>query len=73
MTEIPTPPSKYFLTLKEAAAIIGKGRTFMYELLHGQQDVEPPRFVRIGRDYRIPTAEFMDWVNRQTQTPKGKS
>lgn len=76
MSELPTPsPEKYFLTLKEAARIIGVGKTFMYELMQGKRGVDPPRVVRMGSNYRIPTDEFREWVKRQTNRwpAKGKS
>ena len=68
MSEIPTPPTnKYFLRLKEAAAILGVGETFMRSIVSGKRGPNRPRVVRMGHVYCLPTQEFFEWVNRQTE------
>lgn len=75
MTDLPTPsPGKYFLGVKEAAALVGVHPCFIYEVLRGQHGDDKPRVVRMGSRYRIPREEFIAWVNRHTErwAPKGK-
>lgn len=76
MSEASTPlPAKYFLSLKEAANIIRVSESFMRGVLTGRRGPNKPRFVRMGRIYRIPATEFMQWVNQQNECwspPKGK-
>jgi excisionase family DNA binding protein len=74
MTELPTPsPGKYFLGVKEAAALVGVHPCFLYEVLRSKSD-DKPRVVRMGSRYRIPRDEFIAWVNRHTDrwAPKGQ-
>ncbi len=75
MTELPTPSAgKYFLGVKEAAALVGVTPEFIYQVLRGERGVDKPRVVRMGSRYRIPREEFIVWVNSHTErwAPKGK-
>jgi excisionase family DNA binding protein len=71
MTQIGTPPGgKYFLKVKEAAQIIGVSVDWMQKLLAGKHGDDRPPFVRIGGNghYRIRAQEFMDWIERQSES-----
>ena len=48
------------VSVEEAAALLGIGRTTLYELIR-QGDVRP---IRIGRCVRIPQRELEAYVNR---------
>jgi excisionase family DNA binding protein len=73
MTEQPVQ-GKYFLGVKEAAALVGVHPCFLYEVLRGARGNDKPRVVRMGSRYRIPRDEFLKWVNSHTErwAPKGK-
>ena len=51
---------------KEAAALLGIGRSTLYALLAA--GVIPS--IRIGRAVRVPVDQFRDWLRRQSETPK---
>ncbi len=68
MSEISVPASsKYFLRLKEAAAILGVSERWLRSVVNGERGSNKPHVVRMGDGYRLPTREFMDWVNAQTE------
>ena len=52
--------AKQLLTIREAGAILGLGRTTVYELI-ANDELE---VVHIGRSARIPTAAVDDFVDR---------
>lgn len=52
--------SKRLLTIREAAQVLGVGRTTVYELV-ANDELE---VVHIGRSARIPTAAVDDFVDR---------
>ena len=52
--------SKRLLTIREAAQVLGVGRTTVYELI-ANDELE---VVHIGRSARIPTAAVDDFVDR---------
>ena len=52
--------SKRLLTIREAAQVLGVGRTTVYELI-ANAELE---VVHIGRSARIPTAAVDDFIDR---------
>jgi excisionase family DNA binding protein len=52
--------AKRLLTIREAAQVLGVGRTTVYELI-ANDELE---VVHIGRSARIPTAAVDDFVDR---------
>ena len=61
-TDPPDSPeiSRRLLTIREAAQVLGVGRTTVYELI-ANDELE---VVHIGRSARIPTAAVDDFVDR---------
>ena len=74
MTDFPPVAGKYFLGVKEAAALVGVTPEFIYQVLRGERGDSKPRVVRMGSRYRIPRDDFIKWVNSHTErwSPKGK-
>lgn len=61
-TDPPDSPeiSRRLLTVREAAQVLGVGRTTVYELI-ASDELE---VVHIGRSARIPTAAIDDFIDR---------
>ena len=57
---VPQEQSRLLLTIPEAAALLGIGRTLAYDLV-GRGDLE---VVHIGRCARVPYAAAVDFVDR---------
>jgi excisionase family DNA binding protein len=63
--QVPEPPRPLLLTVKEAAALIGIGRTTLYRLM----DTGEITSVLVGASRRIPLQsahEFVDRLSRPT-------
>lgn len=56
-----SPPTRLLLSVREAAAWLGIGRTLMYELL-GSGAVES---LHVGRLHKVPFDALTDFVARQ--------
>lgn len=54
--------TKTLLTVDEAREVLRIGRNVMYELIKNQ-DVP---HIKIGKQIRIPSDEFMKWIKSQT-------
>lgn len=57
----PSAVPKVLLTVEEAAAAMGLGRTYVYELVMRREI----RSVKLGRKRRIPVAALDEFVARQ--------
>jgi excisionase family DNA binding protein len=57
---LPTAPVRVLLSVEEAAAALGMGRTFMYHLLARKEIVS----VKVGRTRRVPVKALHDYVDR---------
>jgi excisionase family DNA binding protein len=60
---------RLLLRLPEVAALLGIGRSTVYELV---QRGDLPT-VHVGRALRIPSAALRDWVEQQTTEAKNES
>jgi excisionase family DNA binding protein len=54
---------------KEAAVLLGIGRSTLYALLAA--GVIPS--IRIGHAVRVPVDQLKDWLRRQSETPTAKN
>lgn len=61
-TQKPVEENKLVLNVDEVAAILGVGRTAVYELVHR----EGFPVIRVGKRYLIPYARFIMWLNGQS-------
>lgn len=57
----PFVPARVLLSVREAAALLGIGRTLMYELL----DSGAVESLHVGRLHKVPVDAVMDFVTRQ--------
>lgn len=65
----PTPPAKPFLTVKEAAEIMGVCEDTVRSAIKAGQI--PGR--KVMRSYRLPRQTFMAWWTQQSAAPVVKS
>lgn len=62
MTEPASQLDPVLLTVADVMALTQLGRNVVYELLNTGQ----LRAIQVGRQYRVPRAEFDAWVERST-------